>query len=205
MTKIAQSKHKISRRMGESLWGGKSPLERGRNSRPGQHGARRGKMSDYGNQLQAKQKLKGYYNMQERQFRRFYAEARRRKGDTGQNLINLLERRLDTVIYRLKLAPTIFAARQFVGHGHIMVNGKRCNIPSYSVRDGDEISLTAGAEGAQSQSVLTGQAQTFREVPEYLQLDVSTFKGKFIRSPQLSDVPYPVQMKPNLVVELYSR
>ncbi|TAH33801.1 MAG: 30S ribosomal protein S4 [Alphaproteobacteria bacterium] len=205
MTKIAQSKHKISRRMGESLWGGKSPLERGRNSRPGQHGARRGKMSDYGNQLQAKQKLKGYYNMQERQFRRFYAEARRRKGDTGQNLINLLERRLDTVIYRLKLAPTIFAARQFVGHGHIMVNGKRCNIPSYIVRDNDEISLTAGAEGAQSQSVLTGQAQTFREVPEYLQLDVSTFKGKFIRSPQLSDVPYPVQMKPNLVVELYSR
>ncbi len=204
MTKIATSKHKISRRMGESLWGGKSPLERGRTSRPGQHGARRGKMSDYGNQLQAKQKLKGYYNMQERQFRRFYAEARRRKGDTGQNMIELLERRLDTVVYRLKLAPTIFAARQLVSHGHIAVNGKRVDIASYIVRDNEEISVI-GESMQQNQAILTGQAQTFRDVPEYLQFDANTLKGKFIRAPQLSDVPYPVQMKPNLVVELYSR
>ncbi len=204
MTKIATSKHKISRRYGVNLWGGKSPLERGKTSRPGQHGARRNKLSDYGNQQAAKNMMKGYYNMQERQFRRFYAEARRLKGDTGQNFVALLERRLDTVVYRLKLAPTIFAARQFVGHGHVLVNGKRCNIPSYMCRDGDEISLN-GADMGQNQIVLTGQAQPHREVPEYLQFDAGALKGKFIRSPQLSDVPYPVQMKPNLIVEFYSR
>ena len=204
MTKIRTSKHKISRRYGVNLWGGKSPLERGKTSRPGQHGARRNKLSDYGQQLAAKQTMKGYYNMQERQFRRFFAEARRLKGDTGQNLVALLERRLDTVVYRLKLAPTIFAARQFVGHGHIAINGKRCNIPSCIVKDGDEISVI-GEDMIQNQTVLTGQAQPHREVPEYLQFDATALKGKFIRSPQLSDVPYPVQIKPNLVVELFSR
>jgi len=204
MTKILTSKHKISRRLGESLWGGKSPLDRGRNTRPGQHGARRNKLSDFGTQLQAKQKLKAYYNMQERQFRKFYAEARRRKGDTGQNFIALLERRLDAVVYRAKLAPTIFAARQLVGHGHVAINGKRCNIASCIVKDNDVVSIVAD-DMKQNQTVLTGQAQTFRDVPEYIQFDAANLTAKFIRSPQLSDVPYPVQMQPNLVVEFYSR
>lgn len=204
MTKINQSKHKISRRLGENLWGGKSPLERNRTTRPGQHGARRNKLSDFGIQLQAKQKLKGYYNMQERQFRKVYAEARRVKGDTGQNIINLLERRLDAVVYRAKLAPTIFAARQLVSHGHIAVNGKRLNIASYRVRDNDEISFVdAGMKD--NQAFLTAQTQSFRDVPEYIQFDAGKVSVKFIRTPQLSDVPYPVQMQPNLVVEFYSR
>lgn len=204
MSKINQSKHKISRRLGVNLWGGKSPIERNRTTRPGQHGARRNKLSDFGTQLQAKQKLKGYYNMQERQFRRFYAEARRVKGDTGQNLINLLERRLDAVVYRAKLAPTIFAARQLVSHGHIAINGKRCNIASCKINDNDVISFVDDGM-KQSQALLTAQAQGFRDVPEYIQFDAGAVSAKFIRTPQLADVPYPVQMQPNLVVEFYSR
>ncbi len=204
MTKIVAAKHKISRRLGESLWGGKSPIDKGRNSRPGQHGARRNKLSDFGRQQQAKQKLKGYYNMQERQFRRFFAEAGRLKGDTGQNFINLLERRLDAFVYRTKLAPTIFGARQFVSHGHVAVNGKICNIPSRILKDSDVVSIISD-EAKQSQTVLAAQAQTFRDVPEYIQFDAGALSGKFIRSPQLSDVPYPVKMEPNLVVEFYSR
>jgi small subunit ribosomal protein S4 len=204
MTKIVSAKHKSSRRFGESLWGGKSPIDKGRNSRPGQHGARRNKLSDFGRQQEAKQKIKGYYNMQERQFRRFFAEADRLKGDTGQNFVNLLERRLDAFVYRCKLAPTIFSARQLVSHGHVAVNGQLCNIASRILKDADVVTIISD-EMKQNQIILSGQAQTFREVPEYIQFDAANLSGKFIRSPQLSDIPYPVKMEPNLVVEFYSR
>ncbi len=203
MSKIVTSKRKISRRQKQDVWG-ETKARRNRQNRPGQHGARGGKMSDYGTQLAAKQLLKGYYNMQERQFRKFFAEARRRRGDTSQNMIELLERRLDAMVYRAKLAPSIFAARQLVGHGHVSLNGKRCNIPSCLVNDGDEVSVI-GESMKQNQTILAAQGQNFRDIPDYIQFDLGALKAKFIRSPQLSDVPYPVQMQPNLVVEFYSR
>jgi|SRR6185312_1843112 small subunit ribosomal protein S4 len=204
MTKRAESKYKINRRLGANLWGRpKSPLNR-REYGPGQHGQRRKKPSDYGTQLMAKQKLKGYYgNIGERQFRRLYAEAARRKGDTGENLIELLERRLDAVVYRMKLVMTPFAARQFVNHGHVLVNGKRVNISSYMVKDGDVIELRNKAK--QFALVLEAAQSTERDVPDYVEIDHQAMKGKFIRAPKLADVPYPVQMEPNLVVEFYSR
>src|ERR1700710_754398 len=205
MTKRAESKYKINRRLGVNLWGrAKSPINK-RDYGPGQHGQRRkGKPSDFNIQLKAKQKLKGYYgNIGEKQFRKYYEEAVRRKGDTSENLIELLERRLDAVIYRLKFAITPFAARQFVNHGHIMVNDKRVNISSYLVRDGDIIEVR---EKSKQLAVLLDSTQsTERDVPEYLEVDHRAMKGKFGRAPKLSDVPYPVQMEPNLVVEFYSR
>ena len=127
MTKRQSAKYKIDRRMGENIWGRpKSPVNK-REYGPGQHGQRRkGKASDFGIQLKAKQKLKGYYgNLTEKQFSRTYTEAARRKGNTAENLISLLEARLDAVVYRAKFVPTVFAARQFVNHGHVLVNGKR--------------------------------------------------------------------------------
>ena len=144
MSKRLSSKYKINRRLGVNLWGRpKSPINK-REYGPGEHGQRRRKPSDFGIQLQAKQKLKGYYgNIGERQFRRYYKEASRRRGDTGQNLIELLERRLDAVVYRAKFVPTVFAARQFVNHGHIQVNGKRVNIPSFQVFVGDYFQIKA--------------------------------------------------------------
>lgn len=204
MTKRTAAKHKIDRRLGVNLWGRpKSPLN-ARNYGPGQHGQQRSKPSDYGIQLRAKQKLRGYYgNIGERQFRRLYQEAVRRKGDTSENMIELLERRLDAVIYRLKFVSTVFAARQMVNHGHIMVNGKRVNIPSYQVRDGDEIVLVTKMK--ENANVELAVASTEREVPEYIEVDHKAMKGKFIRAPKLTDVPYPVQMEPNLVIEFYSR
>jgi small subunit ribosomal protein S4 len=204
MSKRQESKYKIDRRLGVNLWGrAKSPINR-REYGPGQHGQRRKKPSDYGLQLMAKQKLKGYYgNIGERQFRRIYAEAVRRKGDTGENLIQLLERRLDAVVYRMKFAPTPFAARQIVNHGHINVNGRRLNIPSYQVRDGDVIELRNKAK--QMALVLEAQQSNERDVPEYISVDAGAMKGTFVRAPALGDVPYPVQMEPNLVVEFYSR
>lgn len=204
MTKRAESKYKINRRLGVNLWGrAKSPLNK-REGGPGQHGQRRKKMSDYGVQLQAKQKLKGYYgNIGERAFRKLYVEASRRKGDTGENLVGLLERRLDAVIYRTKVVATPFAARQFVSHGHVLVNGKRLNIPSYQVRDGDEIEIRSKAK--QFAFVLESLSSGERDVPEYIEFDAKALKGRFVRAPKLADVPYPVQMEPNLVVEFYSR
>ena len=204
MTKRVESKYKINRRLGVNLWGRpKSPLNR-REYGPGQHGQRRKKPSDYGTQLMAKQKLKGYYgNIGERQFRRLYAEAARRKGDTGENLIELLERRLDAVVYRMKLVATPFAARQLVNHGHVLVNGKRVNIASYMVKDGDVIELRNKAK--QFALVLEAAQSTERDVPDYVEIDHQAMKGKFVRAPKLADVPYPVQMEPNLVVEFYSR
>lgn len=204
MTKRVTAKHKIDRRLGVNLWGRpKSPVNR-RNYGPGQHGQQRSKPSDYGIQLRAKQKLKGYYgNINERQFRRLYEEAVRRRGDTSENLIEILERRLDAVIYRMKFVSTVFAARQFVNHGHVLVNGKRVNIPSYQLRDGDEIVVV----GRMKDNVNVAMAiqSNERDVPEYIEADHKNFKGRFIRGPKLADVPYPVSMEPNLVVEFYSR
>ncbi len=204
MTKRAESKYKINRRLGVNLWGrGKSPVVR-REGGPGQHGQRRKKTSDFGVQLMAKQKLKGYYgNISERQFRRLYTEAGRRKGDTSENLIELLERRLDAVIYRMKFAITPFAARQLVNHGHVKVNGKRVNIASYQINDNDIIELSSTAKNMAV--VLESMQSPERDVPDYISVDTSAFKGAFIRAPKLADVPYPVQMEPNLVIEFYSR
>jgi small subunit ribosomal protein S4 len=213
MTKRLASKYKINRRLGENLWGrAKSPVAKPRKGEqgartygPGQHGQRRKqKPTDFGVQLMAKQKLKGYYgNIGEKQFRKYYEEAVRRKGDTSENLIDLLERRLDTVIYRMKFAVTPFAARQFVNHGHVLVNGKRVNIPSYLVRDNDEIEVKEKSK--QLTMVLDAAQEAGRDVPEYIEVDHRAMKGRILRSPKFSDVPYPVQMEPNLVVEFYSR
>ena len=204
MSKREQSKYKINRRLGVNLWGrAKSPINK-REYGPGQHGQRRRKPTEYGIQLQAKQKLKGYYgNITERQFRRIYTEANRRRGDTGERLIELLERRLDAVIYRMKFAPTVFAARQIVNHGHVKVNGKKVNIASYSVKDNDTIELKT--KSREMGLVLEAVASAERQVPDYLNVDHKAMKGTFVRGPKLSDVPYPVQMEPNLVVEFYSR
>jgi small subunit ribosomal protein S4 len=191
--------------MGESVWGRpKSPVNK-RSYGPGQHGQRRAKkLSDYGTQLQAKQKLKGYYgNITERQFRRYYQEAVRRQGDTGENMIGLLERRLDAVVYRAKFVPTPFAARQLVSHGHVKVNGKRVTVASYMVKEGDTVELAAKARDMAL--VLEATKSAERDVPDYLLADHSKMTTKFIRTPKLGDVPYAAQMQPNLVVEFYSR
>ncbi len=205
MTKRTSAKYKIDRRMGENIWGRpKSPVNR-REYGPGQHGqARKAKLSDFGMQLRAKQKLKGYYgDLTEKQFRRIYSEAERVKGDTGENLVGLLERRLDAVVYRAKFVPTVFAARQFVNHGHVQVNGKRVNIPSYRVKEGDVISIRDKSK--QIALVLEAVASAERDTPEYLDVDHSKMTATFVRTPLLSDVPYPVMMEPNLVVEYYAK
>ncbi len=204
MSKRLNSKYKIDRRMGENIWGRpKSPVNK-REYGPGQHGQRRKKPSDFGTQLAAKQKLKGYYgNIGEKRFRRYYEEATRRKGDTGENLIGLLESRLDAVVYRAKFVPTVFAARQFVNHGHIRVNGKRVNIPSYNVKPGDIVEVRE--KSREVQIVLEGVASAEREVPDYIDADHKSMKATYLREPKLLEVPYPVQMEPNQVIEFYSR
>ena len=204
MTKRLSSKYKICRRLGVNLWGRpKSPTNK-RDYGPGQHGQRRRKPTDYGIQLSAKQKLRGYYgNITEHQFRRTYAEAARLRGDTGENLIGLLERRLDAVVYRLKFVPTVFAARQFVNHGHIKVNGKRVNIPSYRVSAGDVIEIKE--KSRELGIVLEAVQSPERDVPGYLDVDHRKMTGSFIRVPEFSEVPYPVSMEPNLVIEYYSK
>jgi small subunit ribosomal protein S4 len=205
MTKRTTAKYKIDRRMGQNIWGRpKSPVNR-REYGPGQHGQRRkGKLSDYGVQLRAKQKLKGYYgDISEKQFRGVYQEAIRLKGDSGAHLIGLLERRLDAMIYRAKFVPTIFAARQFVNHGHIKVNGRRVNIPSYKVKVGDVVEVKEASK--QLPLVLEAVALAERDVPDYIEVDHSKMSAKLTRIPQLNEVPYAVQMEPHLVVEFYSR
>ena len=205
MTKRLSSKHKIDRRLGLNLWGRpKSPFNR-RPYGPGQHGqARKRKLSDFGVQLAAKQKLKkDDGDITEKQFLKIYQEASRKRGDTSQILIELLERRLDAVVFRLKFAPTVFAARQLVSHGHVMVNGKVVDRKSYQIKDGDEISLQQNSQNIPM--IIQTLSSNERDVPEYLQLEISKCLGKFIRGPQLTDVPYPVQMEQNLVVEFYSR
>ncbi|MFN3273097.1 MAG: 30S ribosomal protein S4 [Paracoccus sp. (in: a-proteobacteria)] len=205
MTKRTSAKYKLDRRMGENIWGrAKSPVNR-REYGPGQHGQRRKqKLSDFGTQLRAKQKLKGYYgDLTEKQFRRIYAEAERLKGDTGENLVGLLERRLDAIVYRAKFVPTIFAARQFVNHGHIEVNGQRVNIASYRVKEGDVVSIRERSR--QLAIVLESVSLTERDVPDYLEVDHNKMTSTFVRTPSLGDIPYAVQMEPNLVVEFYAK
>ena len=205
MTKRTSAKYKIDRRMGENIWGRpKSPVNR-REYGPGQHGQRRkGKLSDFGLQLRAKQKLKGHYgDLTEKQFRRIFGEAERVKGDTGENLIGLLERRLDTVVYRAKFVATMFAARQFVNHGHVTVNGKRVNIPSYRVKEGDVVEVR---DSSKQIAVLIEATQLAeRDVPDYIDADHSKMKATFVRTPALGDVPFAVQMEPNLVIEYYAQ
>jgi small subunit ribosomal protein S4 len=191
--------------MGQNIWGRpKSPVNK-REYGPGQHGQRRkGKTSDFGTQLKAKQKLKGYYgSITEKQFRRYYAEAVRMRGDSGENLIGLLECRLDAAVYRAKFVPTVFAARQFVSHGHVKVNGRRVNVASYMVKVGDLIEVKESSR--QLATVLEAVQLAERDVPDYLDVDHSKMTAKMTRVPGLSEVPYPVQMEPNLVVEFYSR
>ena len=204
MTKRLESKYKIDRRLGVNLWGrAKSPFNV-RAYGPGQHGQRRSKPSDYGLQLTAKQKLKGYYgNITERQFARLYAEAVRRRGDTSENLIGLLESRLDAVVYRMKFVATVFAARQFVNHGHVLVNGKRVNIPSYLTKPGDVVEVRQ--KSRELPIVIEATQSAERDIPEYIQVDHKAMKGTYVRVPTLLEVPYPVHMEPNLVVEFYSR
>ena len=204
MSKRKSAKYKLDRRMGENVFGRpKSPVNR-REYGPGQHGQRRkSKVSDFGIQLRAKQKLKGYYgDVTEKQFKRAYSDASKMKGDTGQNLIGLLERRLDMIVYRAKFAPTIWAARQLVNHGHLRVNGVKCNIASRLIKPGDEITL--GAKAQEMALVLEAQGLSERDIPDYVAPDGAA-KVTFIRVPTLDEVPYPVKMEPNLVVEFYSR
>ena len=204
MSKRQSSKYKINRRLSVNLWGRpKSPFNI-REYGPGQHGQRRRKVSDYGTQLRAKQQLRGYYgNINEKQFRRIYAEAVLARGDTSEQLIGLLERRLDIVIYRMLFVPTVFAARQIISHGHVMVNGRRVNIPSYRLREGDAVEVRQKSK--QHPVVLEAIQTPERDVPDYMEVDFEKLKGTFIRTPLLSDVPFPVQMEPNLVIEYYSR
>jgi small subunit ribosomal protein S4 len=205
MTKRHPAKHKIDRRLGENIWGRpKSPLNK-RESRPGQHGERRvSKLSDFGQQLKAKQKLRGYYgNISERQFLRLFKEAARLKGSTSEQLIGLLERRLDAVVYRAKFVPTVFAARQFVSHGHVSVNGRRVTIPSYRLRIGDVVEIKEASR--QLPLLLEAIKSAERDVPDYVDADHGKMTAKLARVPALADVPYPVVMEPNLVVEFYSR
>jgi len=205
MTKRSEAKYKIDRRMGQNIWGRpKSPVNK-REYGPGQHGQRRkGKLSDFGTQLRAKQKLKGYYaNISERQFYAVYVEATRLKGDSGENLIGLLERRLDTVVYRAKFVPTMFAARQFINHGHVKVNGKRVNIASYKVKVGDVIEVKDASK--QLALVLEANQLPERDTPDFLEVDHGKQTAKFVRVPGLSEVPFPVQMEPHLIIEFYSR
>ena len=205
MTKRLTSKHKVDRRLKVNLWGRpKSPFN-SRNYSPGQHGNKRAaRPSDYGIQLQAKQKLKSYYgNINERQFRNFYRKAIKKKGDTIENLIGLLEKRLDIIVYRAKFALTVFSSRQLINHGHIKVNGKKVNIPSYQLKEEDIIELKEKSK--QLATVDVSLASKERDVPEYLQLDEKQKKIKFVRTPKFAEVPYPVSMEPNLVIEYYSR
>ena len=204
MSKRQSAKYKLDRRMGENIWGRpKSPIN-SRSYGPGQHGQRRkSKVSDFGLQLRAKQKLKGYYgNLTEKQFAGIYNEAARRKGNTSENLISLLESRLDAIVYRAKFVPTPFAARQFVNHGHVMVNGKRVNIPSYRVKVGDVVQVR---ERSRNMALVLEALQLVeRDTPDYVEVDAKAMTAKYLRMPELAEVPYPVKMEPNLVVEFYA-
>jgi len=204
MKSIVTAKKKISRSLKANLWGDpKSPWLK-REYGPGQHGARKKKLTDYGTQLQAKQRLKNYYgNVSEKQFAKYYAEAIRRRGDAAENLIGILESRLDNLVYKAKFVPTVFAARQFVNHGHILVNGKKVNIPSYMVKVGDVISVKDSAK--QMNMVVAALESTLHEAPSYLEVDTKKMEAKYTFVPKFDDVPYATLMEPNMVIEFYSR
>jgi len=204
MSRRHNAKYKLDRRVGENVWGRpKSPINN-RQTRPGQHGARRSsKPSDFGIQLMAKQKLKGFYgDITEKQFRKTYEEAARRTGNTAELLVGLLESRLDTVVYRSKFVPTIFAARQFVNHGHVMVNGKKANISSMTLKPGDVVQVRERSR--QMALLVEAMGSAERDVPEYVEVDQKGVSAKFVRMPALADIPYAARMEPNLVVEFYS-
>ena len=204
MKSIVTAKKKTNRSLNANLWGDpKSPLLK-REYGPGQHGARKKKLTDYGTQLQAKQRLKTYYgNISEKQFSKYYAEAIRRRGDAAENLIGILESRLDNLVYKAKFVPTIFASRQFVNHGHILVNGKRVNIPSYMVKVGDVISVKESAK--QMAMVIAALESNLHETPAYLEVDTKKMEAKYTFVPKFEDVPYASVMEPNMVIEFYSR
>ncbi len=204
MKSIVNAKKKIARSLHANLWGDpKSPLLK-REYGPGQHGARKKKLTDYGTQLQAKQRLKNYYgNVSEKQFFKYYAEAIRRRGDAAENLVGILESRLDNLVYKSKFVPTIFAARQFVNHGHILVNGKRVNIPSYMVKVGDVISVREKSK--QINMVVSALESSVHETPAYLEVDTKKMEAKYTFVPKFEDIPYASMMEPNLVIEFYSR
>ena len=204
MSKRIAAKHKIDRRLGVNLWGrSKSPVNE-RNYAPGQHGSNKKKPTDYGVQLLAKQKLKGYYgNLNERQFRRIFQKASQMRGDTSQNIIGLLESRLDAVVYRMKFAMTVFAARQLISHGHVTVNGKIVNIASYQVNEGDVIEIREKSK--ENAVILEATQSAERDLPTYVDVDLKALKGIYVHVPKLEDVPYPVSMEPNIVIEFYSR
>ena len=205
MTKRLNAKHKVDRRLKVNLWGRpKSPFNT-RNYQPGQHGqSRKSKPTDYGVQLIAKQKLKSYYgNINERQFRNIYRKAIKKRGDTTENLVALLETRLDTVIYRAKFAPTVFSARQLINHGHFKVNKKKVNVSSYLVKEEDLIEVK---DKSKSLTIIEGcLSSKERDVPEYIQSDGKNKTAKLVRVPKFADIPYPAQMEPKLVIEYYSR
>lgn len=205
MSKRASSKYKLDRRMGQNIWGRpKSPVNR-REYGPGQHGQRRkSKLSDFGIQLRAKQKLKGYYgNISEKQFNNIYKEAVRRPGDTSEQLVGLLESRLDAIVYRAKFVATVFAARQFINHGHVLVNGTRVNIPSYRCNPGDLVTIKDSSKNLAF--VLEATQLAERDVPEYVDVDHNKMTATYTRVPAFAEIPYAVHMEPNLVVEFYSR
>ena len=204
MTKRIRAKHKLDRRVGENVWGRpKSPVNK-RDYGPGMHGQRRkGKLSDFGLQLMAKQKLKGYYgNISEKQFEKVYNEANRQRGNTAELLIGLLESRLDALVYRAKFVPTVFAARQFVNHGHVKVNGVRTNIPSYRLKPGDVVEIKEKSRNMAL--VLEALQSAERDIPDYIEVDPKKMTATYIRIPEFAEVPYPCTMEPNLVVEFYS-
>ncbi|MBB5520018.1 30S ribosomal protein S4 [Amphiplicatus metriothermophilus] len=204
MTKRIRAKHKLDRRVGENVWGRpKSPINK-RDYGPGMHGQRRkGKLSDFGLQLRAKQKLKGHYGeITERQFEKIYNEAVRRRGNTAEHLIGLLESRLDAVVYRAKFTPTIFAARQFVNHGHVKVNGRRVNIPSYRCKPGDVVEIKEKSRNMAL--VLEALQSPERDIPDYIEVDPKKMTATYLRVPEFAEVPYPCTMEPNLVVEYYA-
>ena len=206
MAKINTPRGKLVRKFGENIFGNPK-YDRLLNRKPygpGQHAqTRRGKISNYGTQLQEKQKIKFMYGLLEKQFRITFKKAEKLKGETGTNMLQLLESRLDTVIYRAKFAPTVFAARQMINHGHIKVNKKRVNISSYVVKSSDLIEIR---DKSKKLTVIDGSLQSKeRDVPEYIQLDNKNKTAKLVRIPKFSEVPYPVIMEPNLVIEYYSR
>ena len=205
MTKRTSAKYKLDRRMGENIWGRRKSPVNIREGGPGQHGKRRkAKLSDFGLQLRAKQKLKGYYgDLTEKQFRRTFSEAERIKGDTGENLVGLLERRLDAFVYRAKFVATMFAARQFVNHGHVLVNGKKANVPSYRLKEGDVVEVREKSK--QLTVLLEAVNHPERNIPEYVRVDHSNMTAELVRVPKLDEVPYAVIMEPNLVVEYYAK
>lgn len=206
MSKRVNAKYKISRRLGANLWGRSNDPYEVRNYGPGQHGQSgvKGPRSDFGKQLVAKQQLKKYYgNITEKQFRKIYQEAIRQKGDTSENLVALLESRLDSFVYRANFVPSVFAARQLVSHKHVTVNGEKVNIPSYRLKEGDVVEVREKSK--QINMVLEATQKLEREVPDYIELDQKAIKAKFIRKPKFADVPYPVVMEPSLVIEFYSR